>query len=284
LSRTFSLAAFSNGVVAILAGMVASGVTVIWGFVSPFMVSLLFLVLSSIFIARNWKENYGNSEMQLSKVFYGSVSVLMNDRKVALLGVVQSLFEASMYIFVFLWTPMLEPYFSETEKTGEFGLHGVIFASFMVCIMIGSSSYRLLERHFSVETIYATTLFISSVLFFGISSIHQQYFTFFGFMAFEVCCGIHFVCIGTLRGRYIPEESRAGVMNLFRVPLNVLVVAVLVWIERFSNEKIMLMCASWLAIAAFCQFILAKLSAKPVEDQEMQEVMDGTEQIRKQDQ
>lgn len=31
------------------------------------------------------------------------------DQKVALLGAMQSLFEGSMYTFVFLWTPALSP-------------------------------------------------------------------------------------------------------------------------------------------------------------------------------
>ena len=41
----------------------------------------------------------------------------------------QSLFEGSMYTFVFLWTPALSP-------AGEHLPHGMIFA----CFMVGTSS------------------------------------------------------------------------------------------------------------------------------------------------
>jgi len=260
LSRTFSLAVFGNGVAAIIAGVVASFVTIRWGFVSPFIVSLVFLVLSSVYVNYAWSENYGNSEIILSKMLSDSIEAL-KDRKVFILGTIQSLFEASMYVFVFMWTPVLEQTFSEMKQYENLGLHGLIFASFMVCVMVGGSAFRLLERKYSIEQIYAFTLALSSFLFLSIAIFKQQYVTYFAFLVFECCCGIHWVCISTLRSRYIPEESRSSVMNLFRVPLNVLVVAILLWIDSFSNESIFLMCSLWLAVGAGLQFYLSVLIA-----------------------
>ena len=49
-----------------------------------------------------------------------------------MLGAMQSLFEGSMYTFVFLWTPALSP-------DGEHLPHGMIFACFMVASMAGSA-------------------------------------------------------------------------------------------------------------------------------------------------
>lgn len=63
-----------------------------------------------------------------------------SDEKVALLGAIQSLFEGSMYTFVFLWTPALSPNDEEIP-------HGFIFATFMLASMLGSSfAARLLAR------------------------------------------------------------------------------------------------------------------------------------------
>ena len=66
------------------------------------------------------------------------------DPKVALLGAMQSLFEAALYTFVFLWTPALAP-------AGERLPHGMIFACFMMACMAGSAiAGRLLaspKRH-----------------------------------------------------------------------------------------------------------------------------------------
>lgn len=41
------------------------------------------------------------------------------------------------------------------------------------------------------------------------------------FFAFEVCCGVYFPSGGTMRSKYVPEEVRATVMNMFRIGLNV---------------------------------------------------------------
>jgi len=54
------------------------------------------------------------------------------DPKIALLGAMQSLFETSMYTFVFLWTPALSP-------KGEHLDHGLIFSAFMMACMAGST-------------------------------------------------------------------------------------------------------------------------------------------------
>eukprot|EP00967_Tisochrysis_lutea_P111231 scaffold174696_cov15-Tisochrysis_lutea.AAC.1 len=61
------------------------------------------------------------------------------DQRIALLGAMQSLFEASMYTFVFLWTPALSP-------NGEKLPHGVVFSCFMTACMAGSALTGLLIR------------------------------------------------------------------------------------------------------------------------------------------
>lgn len=64
----------------------------------------------------------------------------ITDPRVGLLGAMQSLFEGSMYTFVFLWTPALSP-------DGEHLPHGMIFACFMVSSMAGSALAGRLLAH-----------------------------------------------------------------------------------------------------------------------------------------
>jgi len=64
---------------------------------------------------------------------------MLADQRIALLGAMQSLFEASMYTFVFLWTPALSP-------NGEKLPHGVVFSCFMTACMVGSALTGLLIR------------------------------------------------------------------------------------------------------------------------------------------
>lgn len=66
------------------------------------------------------------------------------DARVALLGASQALFEASMYTFVFLWTPALSP-------AGEKLPHGFIFAIFMTASMVGTALAGRLVRSMPLE-------------------------------------------------------------------------------------------------------------------------------------
>jgi len=44
------------------------------------------------------------------------------------------------------------------------------------------------------------------------------------FLVFETCVGIFQPCGGVLRAKVIPDNLQGGVMNMFRIPLNSLVV------------------------------------------------------------
>ena len=81
-----------------------------------------------------------------------------SDEKIALLGAIQSLFEGSMYTFVFLWTPALSPNDEEIP-------HGFIFATFMLGSMLGSSfASRLMARSsIRVESYMQIVFVVSSV-------------------------------------------------------------------------------------------------------------------------
>ena len=53
-------------------------------------------------------------------------------------------------------------------------------------------------------------------------------------LVFEICVGLYFPMMGTLKGQIVPEESRAGIYNLYRLPLNVIVVQP--WCLKFTQS------------------------------------------------
>jgi MFS family permease len=248
------MATIGNGLAAIVAGLIASFVAEIYGFVAPFMVALCFLILATLIVASTWSENYGDSTINVSQTFSNAVTILRNDPKVPILGLTQSLFEGSMYVFVFMWTPALN---EDPNAIKDQALpYGVIFACFMVCIMVGSSIFTLLvQKSIKLESIALVVLGFAlvslSVPIFAVN----QYVLLLAFLAFEVSCGLYFPCFGTLRGTHIPESARATIMNFFRVPLNFLVVVVLRKVDAFSNQTVFAVCAAWLITA----LVLAKI-------------------------
>jgi len=263
ISQTFSISNFGNGLIAIIAGLIASAVATKFGNVAPYMVSLLSLITATALVAFSFNENYGDQDMQFSKIFSGAWGAMVNDYSIPLLGLVQSLFEASMYVFVFGWTPVLTSYVAEISDP-SYGLHGLIFSCFMVCVMLGSGLFSLVLNYLKCEVFYKITLLIAALSFFLAASFQNGYTSFFAFVVFETCVGVHFPSIGTLRSRYIPEESRSAVMNFFRIPLNIFVIIILKFIDKFAWSAIYVICGSWLLLAAILLHVLSRRKADVV--------------------
>ena len=55
---------------------------------------------------------------------------------------------------------------------------------------------------------------------------------------FEFCVGMYWPCIMSLRGKYVSERTRSTTFNLFRMPLNALVIGILLRIESLPETAI----------------------------------------------
>jgi len=222
------------------------------------MMSMFILIITTVLIQWQWTENYGDKEVEWKNLYSKAIATLKNDKRISLLGMVQSLFEASMYIFVFLWTPVLEELIKEFADP-SYGLHGIVFSIYMVCIMLGSSGFSIFIKRYEPETLLSALLCVAIVNFLFVAYfINHAYIVLNGFLIFELCVGVYFPTIGTIRSKYIPEESRAAVMNFFRIPLNVLVVLILRYINVFENRTIFYICSLFLTIALILQILIVK--------------------------
>lgn len=256
LPSTFSAMTFGSGIVAIAAGVVAYALAAAFGSVAPFDASLVLLLAGGAVIALKWRENYGEHESTTAAAaaaassqstaagvagafasFGKALRLLASSERVLLLGLIQSCFEGAMYVFVFMWTPALESSLRAAYAAASAGIadgadgdaaapasaspslpHGMVFAIFMVAVMIGSKAFEALiaarpVEHFLRWVFVAASLALATPV---LTSSHTLQLA--GFCVFEICCGIYFPSAGTLRSRYIPEEVRSTVMNLPRGP------------------------------------------------------------------
>lgn len=267
LGNIFSLSVLGNSLVAIVAGLVAQKFADLFSFVAPFDVSLATLTMMVIVIIYTWPENYGDRSNNFQQSFAKAMNAIRTDYKILCLGLIQSLFEGSMYVFVLEWTPALSPPKSATaengEEIGEDGHrgeipHGQIFAAFMVAIMIGSSLFKLLSKYTSVESFMRVVLFVSALaLITPVMYPGNQLLVFIGFLVFEVCVGIFWPSLSTMRGKYVPEETRATTMNIFRIPLNCIVVFIL--LQSLPMSIIFQCCTIFLLIASIIQHWFFKM-------------------------
>ncbi|KAI4330972.1 hypothetical protein MLD38_029208 [Melastoma candidum] len=226
-------------------------------------------------IMSSWTENYGDSSesKDLLTQFKGAATAIASDEKIALLGAIQSLFEGSMYTFVFLWTPALSPNDEDIP-------HGFIFATFMLASMLGSSIASRLMAHSSpsVESYMQIVFLISSAsltlpiitsILVPPSNVKGGGISFavclqvLGFCAFEGCVGIFWPSIMKMRSQYIPEEARSTIMNFFRIPLNIFVCVVLYNVNAFPIAIMFGMCSIFLFVACLLQRRLLVIAEKP---------------------
>ncbi|OAY75526.1 Molybdate-anion transporter [Ananas comosus] len=278
LSLIFSKAIFlGNGLIAIVSGLFANMLADNLGFgpVAPFDAAACFLAIGMAIILSSWTENYGDpsDSKDLMGQFKVAATAIASDEKIALLGAIQSLFEGSMYTFVFLWTPALSPNDEEIP-------HGFIFATFMMSSMLGSSiASRLLARvTLKVESymqivfvVSAFTLLLPVIINFLVapSTGKDSSLPFggcillFGFCIFESCVGIFWPSMMKMRSQYIPEEARSTIMNFFRIPLNLFVCVVLYNVNAFPITVMFGMCSIFLFMASILQRRLMVIADRP---------------------
>jgi len=178
--------------------------------------------------------------------------------------IIGSLFESAMYIFIFLWTPALTSIENELNPNpvnaivDGAGLEddphsdenlpfGWIFSSFMVCCMLGTIAFsHLSNAGVTASRCLVGVLALSSLSFLAMAAPHSSVsiendanfvsmnsaaytIQYAGMLFFEFCIGAYYPAMGTVKGTIVPEDQRAAIYNVFRFPMNGLVLVSLVW-------------------------------------------------------
>jgi MFS family permease len=249
---TFAKASFFNGVIAVTAGVVANTLSewINFGPVSPFLLAIPFLIVAGMLILTNWDENYGGKSIKMVGPCLESLRLIVTNSKILLIGVVTSLFESVMFVFVFLWTPVLDPAGPPL---------GIVFSCFMACVMIGGLLFdAAIERKISPVRIIEVAIFLglAANLASSFASANHPRKTFLAFLLMEFSCGLYFPAMNCVRRRILPEAHHAGIINWFRVPLNIIASIVLLVLHDTHSGKgitaIFALCSILMMVAELC--------------------------------
>jgi len=288
LSYMFGMMYTTMYLVAIVSGIVAGSVaegfklTPLWqgsilhmgGDCGPFDLAILCLIAGAVLIMFTWEENYSDDREERTESTCWTqlkdvVDLFRRDARVSLLGVVIACFEGAMYIFIFNWSPALKndvvppPY-------------GLIFALFMMACMCGASV------HTAMAEVMRPTLRLCTVFLLGVSSLmlaskyitdtimlgalvqsHHIMAIFMAFLLFEFAIGVYFPSVGILKSEVVPEHVRSTVYNIYRVPLNAVVVGAL--LSHISLVKTYVVCAALLGAALIASGAMLALDAPSLE-------------------
>jgi len=287
LGQTFGWAYAGDSLVAITAGQLASFSAEKSGPTGPFTLSVVFLLIGSLAAALTWKENVasqsfvtGSTEQSNKRATIGDAfAVMMADKRILLTGATQALFEGAMYIFVMQWAPALKGTIQTATNWGVSSSipFGKVFSCFMACCLLGSTAFgyfqkRLVpsastesslkkEKKFGVEEVTALMLFVATVAMASATVLGPQSLAALvtSFFVFEGCVGMYFPSIGSLRSKYVPDSHRSVIMNLFGIPLNLIVVSVFLSIGFLGVQGALICGTSALGLATICMLALAAI-------------------------
>lgn len=160
---------------------------------------------------------------------------------------------------------------------------GFIFSTFMVFAMAGSSLFAILVKNLSVEKVGVRVFMVSTLAFICMAVSSSDFFTFSSFNLFEMCVGMYFPIMGTLKSAIVPEDQRSAIYNIFRIPLNVIVLFVL--LVDMKPTQAFAACVSMLALSTWMMLQIVKIQAlksvpkepdqKPDIDPEMQPTIEN---------
>jgi MFS family permease len=273
LGETFSYATLGNGVVAVAAGLTANTAADHFGYIAPFLLATIPLVFIALTITSTWSENYGNQQSSSLSSLVKGFDLIRSDPRIAALGLAQSCFEGGMYTFVFMWTPALKSdeetnaelageALPEGQSTAEY--LGVIFAAFMVCVMVGSSVFKIAAR--TKENIYVIPLYLHATATGAMACISlfmdNKFMVYCMFLLFELTVGLFYPSYGVIKSEKIPEDIRSAVMNIFRMPLNLFVVILLLKVKFLSPSSVFKICTGAHFVSFCCYYYFYKTMSK----------------------
>ncbi|KAK4111278.1 DUF791-domain-containing protein, partial [Canariomyces notabilis] len=233
MGRVFGMMSSLNSLVAIVCGVASEAIVGLTGTrKAPFWAAIGVLGLAAVVIAASWEENYGQkggeqAGKKKDNTAKNKLWTILSNPRVLALGAASTVFEGSMYLFVFFWTPALK---SVHSSQGELP-YGIIFSSFMAATLASSLAFNMITewRLIDHSSLLVAIMGTSAVCFLLSSSPLSEQSAFWVFCFFEAAVGMYWPCMGFLKGKLIEDGVRAQVYAMLRIPLNIFVVVSLLF-------------------------------------------------------
>ncbi len=152
----------------------------------------------------------------------------LKKREVLSIGIMESLYNAVVNIFIFSWTPLLQ------RSTNAQNLQvGFVFLCFVCCVIIGTSLFEFFI--ITLKSKFYLTMVL--ILFVDICLFLTTYFTdsfivrLVSLASIEGMTGFYLPLNSTVKSKILVEKHRATLMSLFRIPLNAYVIFVLLGLK-----------------------------------------------------
>ena len=243
--KLFVKANLYDEIISILILIICAVVYSYLGIYAPFVISFTFSLLSLLVIAKNWKENALSKSETIMAQMKGALREFKKGEVLGI-GLIEGIVMACLNMFLFSWTPILK------QSTSGGMNPGFIFTSMVLTMIVGTKICKLLIVYLYCDYFIS----ITGCLFFqGIFLILTYYKDSFlerliFLCAFDGLIGFYNPVNSVIKSKILVEKYRALLMNLFRVPLNIYVIIVLLTI-RYINSFTVALISGILCFLAF---------------------------------
>lgn len=188
------------------------------GYLNAYDVAAVFALVGMVWIHNSWPENFGEDIFDL--IPYATESLM--EPKIFCCGLTVVMFQSCWILVAIYWTPLIT---SAASNETAIPL-GVMFASFMLCNIIGACVYQLFYRKAN-SMILIVHLVAATLALAVIPLLHSAVAIFCCFLVFQFCCGVYWPTIMTIKSQVVHEDVRSTIYNIFRMPLYFIVAFVL---------------------------------------------------------
>lgn len=182
--------------------------------------------------------------------------------EVILFGAIIAAFEGALFVFVFSWSPLL------LGGWPGLGPHlGLVFSLFMLCCAGGSFCFKTLSEIWSPAKLLFPILAVAFSSLFAAAyaaRVNCMPAVLVAFLLFELSVGMYFPCTSALKSDVVPDQKRALIYSLYRVPLNGFALGVLLGVP--SQTSALALCGAVLCVVAVWAVLMPSKLAQRMAD------------------
>ena len=244
--RLFKNSNVLDAAVSIITSGICAVIYSFMGIYAPFWISIALSALAFIVIQILWGENCPlakskeNTSEQLKEAFNELKKV-----NVLCIGLIEGIAMAILNIYLFSWTPIL-------KQSTPGGMNvGFIYTTMVLTMIVGTKSYEVLIVYCNFDYYMSITgcLFIQGSLLFLTYYVNSFLARMIFLALFNGMTGFYNPLNSIVKSNILVDKYRALLMNLFRIPLNVYVIVVLLTL-RYMNPFTVALIAGSLAFVA----------------------------------
>lgn len=273
LMKTFEEVGVGMSVLAVCSGVLGESALAIAGVTGPFQLGLTIAFINALLVISTWRRDAGKGFApcgDAGRLLARVASAFSSSTATARVAIMQACFEAATFIFALRWTPIIA---SRQDLISAPGLHhpyGLVFAQFMVCVMIGSYLYHLATQPVELggracrpQTLLTGSCAFAAMTFFLLTCDVPHSMVSGLCLMYETAVGMYLNAAGQVRSEHMSSDVRGPMLATARLVVVVpcLVLAVLACTAS-GGQGLLPMCGVLCVIAAMCSKSLPPAGAE----------------------